>query len=201
MSFILGMDTGGTYTDAVIIDAKDREVLCKAKALTTKDDLTTGIKNCLEQLDFDKMDEISLISLSTTLATNAIVEGRGGKVVLLYMGSELDEEVPAAESIRIQGRFDIMGREKESLDREEVRRVLKPLQGKADAVAISGYASVRNPKHEQEAAQIAEEVLGVPVICAHHLSTALGFYHRTVTAVLNGRLLSIICLLYTSRCV
>ena len=40
MSFILGMDTGGTYTDAVIIDAKDREVLCKAKALTTKDDLT-----------------------------------------------------------------------------------------------------------------------------------------------------------------
>lgn len=192
MSFILGMDTGGTYTDAVIIDAKDREVLCKAKALTTKDDLMTGIRNCLEQLEFDKMDEISLISLSTTLATNAIVEGRGGKVVLLYMGAELDEEVPAAESIRIQGRFDIMGREKEMLDKEEVRRVLEPLQGKADAVAISGYASVRNPKHEQEAAQIAEEVLGVPVICAHHLSTALGFYQRTVTAVLNGRLISII---------
>lgn len=192
MSFILGMDTGGTYTDAVIIDAKDREVLCKAKALTTKDDLTTGIKNCLEQLEFDKMDEISLISLSTTLATNAIVEGRGGKVVLLYMGAELDEEVPAAESIRIQGRFDIMGREKEALDKEEVHRVLEPLKGKVDAVAISGYASVRNPKHEQEAAQIAEEVLGVPVICAHHLSTALGFYHRTVTAVLNGRLISII---------
>ena len=52
MSFILGMDTGGTYTDAVIIDAKDRKVLCKAKALTTNDDLTTGIKNCLDQLDF-----------------------------------------------------------------------------------------------------------------------------------------------------
>lgn len=192
MSFILGMDTGGTYTDAVVVDAKDRKVLCKAKALTTKDDLTTGIKNCLEQLDFDKMDEITLISLSTTLATNAIVEGRGGKVVLLYMGAELDDEVPAVESIRIQGSFDIMGRQKEALDEAEVRRVLEPLKGKVDAVAISGYASVRNPKHEQEAARIAEEVLGVPVICAHHLSTALGFYHRTVTAVLNGRLISII---------
>ncbi len=192
MSFILGMDTGGTYTDAVVINAKDRRILCKAKALTTKDDLTTGIQNCLEQLEFDKMDEISLISLSTTLATNAIVEGRGGKVVLLYMGAEMDEEVPAAESIRIRGRFDIMGRQKEALDKEEVRRVLKPWKGRADAVAISGYASVRNPKHEQEAAQIAEDVLGVPVICAHHLSTALGFYHRTVTAVLNGRLIPII---------
>lgn len=97
MSFILGMDTGGTYTDAVVIDAKDRKVLCKAKALTTKDDLTTGIKNCLDQLEFDKMDEITLISLSTTLATNAIVEGRGGKVVLLYMGAELEERYPGCK--------------------------------------------------------------------------------------------------------
>ena len=87
MSFILGMDTGGTYTDAVIIDAKDRKVLCKAKALTTKDDLTTGIKNCLDQLEFDRLEEITLISLSTTLATNAIVEGRGGRVALALYGS------------------------------------------------------------------------------------------------------------------
>lgn len=85
------MDTGGTYTDAVIIDAKDRKVLCKAKALTTKDDLTTGIKNCLDQLEFDRLEEITLISLSTTLATNAIVEGRGGRVALLYMGADLED--------------------------------------------------------------------------------------------------------------
>ena len=192
MSFILGMDTGGTYTDAVIIDAADKKVLCKAKALTTKEDLTKGIVGCLQQLEFDRLDEISLICLSTTLATNAIVEGRGGRVVLLYMGTELDEQVPAAESIRISGRFDIMGKQKEKLDRDEVRRVLEPLRGRVDAVAISGYASVRNPRHEQEAAEIAEEVLGMPVICAHHLSTALGFYQRTVTAVLNGRLIPII---------
>lgn len=147
MSFILGMDTGGTYTDAVIIDAKDRKVLCKAKALTTKDDLTIGIKSCLDQLEFDRLEEITLISLSTTLATNAIVEGRGGKVALLYMGAELEEDIPAAKSIHIRGAFDIMGRQKDALEEEEVRRVLESLKGKVDAVAISGYASVRNPKH------------------------------------------------------
>ena len=80
MSFILGMDTGGTYTDGVIIDGSKRKIICKAKALTTKKDLTVGIKNCIENLRFDKMEEITQISLSTTLATNAIVEGRGARV-------------------------------------------------------------------------------------------------------------------------
>lgn len=164
----------------------------QGKGVDDKDDLTTGIKNCLDQLEFDRLEEITLISLSTTLATNAIVEGRGGKVALLYMGAELEEDIPAAKSIHIRGAFDIMGRQKDALEEEEVRRVLESLKGKVDAVAISGYASVRNPKHEQEAAKIAEDVLGIPVICAHHLSTALGFYHRTVTAVLNGRLIPII---------
>lgn len=80
MSYILGMDTGGTYTDGVIVDSASRKIICKAKALTTKDDLTVGIKNCLDRLKFDRMSEITLVSLSTTLATNAIVEGRGGKL-------------------------------------------------------------------------------------------------------------------------
>ena len=54
----------------------------------------------------------------------------------------------------------LMGRQKDALEEEEVRRVLESLKGKVDAVAISGYASVRNQKHEQEAAKIAEEHKG-----------------------------------------
>lgn len=192
MSFILGMDTGGTYTDGVIVDSSKKEIVCKAKALTTKEDLTIGIRNCIQNLDFDKMEEVVLVSLSTTLATNAIVEGRGAKVGLLYLGTELDEQVPAEVSVKIKGRFDIMGRLIEALDPEEVRQVLEDLKGKVDAIAISGYASVRNPKHEQEIRRIAGEVLDVPVVCAHQLTSALGFHHRTVTAVLNGRLIPII---------
>ena len=145
MSFILGMDTGGTYTDGVIIDAAERKIICKSKALTTKEDLTIGIKNCMDALDFGRMDEISSVSLSTTLATNAIVEGRGADVGLIYMGSEPEEAVPAAETALVKGRFDIMGRLKEDIDEDEIRAVLKAMKGKVEALAISGYASVRNP--------------------------------------------------------
>lgn len=192
MSFILGMDTGGTYTDGVIIDGSKRKIICKAKALTTKKDLTVGIKNCIENLRFDKMEEITQISLSTTLATNAIVEGRGARVGLIYMGTELESEIPAAKVVKIKGRFDIMGRLVEELDREEVRNVLTDMKGSVEAVAVSGYASVRNPKHEQEISAMAGEILHAPVVCAHQLTSALGFHHRTVTAVLNGKLIPII---------
>ena len=192
MSFILGMDTGGTYTDGVIIDAAERKIICKSKALTTKEDLTIGIKNCMDALDFGRMEEISSVSLSTTLATNAIVEGRGADVGLIYMGSEPEEAVPAAETALVKGRFDIMGRLKEDIDEDEIRAVLKAMKGKVEALAISGYASVRNPEHEQKIKSLAEEELDVPVVCAHQLTSALGFQHRTVTAVLNGRLIPVI---------
>lgn len=192
MSFILGMDTGGTYTDGVIVDAFTKAIVCKAKALTTKEDLAIGIRNCIENLDFQQMEDISLVSLSTTLATNAIVEGKGAKVGLLYMGTDLDEEVPAEIAVKVKGRFDIMGRLEEDMDREEIRRVLESMKGKVEALAISAYAGVRNPKHEQEIRRLADEILGIPVVCAHQLTSALGFDYRTVTAVLNGRLIPII---------
>ena len=192
MSFILGIDTGGTYTDGVIIDSADRSIICKAKALTTKNDLSEGIKNCLSEIDFDRLNEIEMVSLSTTLATNAVVEGRGAKVGLIYMGADLDEDVPAEMSVKVRGRFDIMGRLAEDIDADEVKQVIADMKGRVDAVAVSGYASVRNPKHEQEIKRIADELLGIPIVCGHQLTSALGFHHRTVTAVLNGRLIPVI---------
>lgn len=202
MSFILGMDTGGTYTDGVIVDASTHAIVCKAKALTTKEDLTIGIKNCVENLDFHNVEEISLVSLSTTLATNAIVEGRGAKVGLIYMGMDLDDQVPAEMTVKVKGGFDIMGRLTQDMDRDELRQVLESMKGKVEALAISAYASVRNPKHEQEIRRLADQILDVPVVCAHQLTSALGFHYRTVTAVLNGRLIPIIdALLKTTKTV
>lgn len=192
MAFILGMDTGGTYTDGVVIDSAGRNIICKAKALTTREDLTRGMKTCMEHLDFDRMEEISQVSLSTTLATNAIVEGRGARVGLIYMGAELEDKVPADLEVKVKGRFDIMGRLQEDLERDEIRNALLQMKGRVEAIAVSGYASVRNPKHEKEVGRMARELLDVPVVCAHQLTSALGFHHRTVTAVLNGRLIPII---------
>lgn len=192
MSFILGIDTGGTYTDGVIIDAKTQAIVCKAKALTTRENLTAGIDNCIRALDFERTGEIAHVSLSTTLATNTIVEGRGADTGLIYMGMELEDEIPASYIRKVKGKFDISGHETEKPDTDEIKCVLQEMKGKVDSVAVSGYASVRNPKHELEVKRIAEEVLHVPVVCAHQLTSSLGFYQRTVTAVLNGRLIPVI---------
>ena len=86
MGYQLGLDTGGTYTDAVIVD-DSLSVLACAKSLTTHEDLIQGLRGAVEGLiDKPAMSEISLVSLSTTLATNALVEGRGRAVALVLIG-------------------------------------------------------------------------------------------------------------------
>ena len=67
MSIGLGIDTGGTYTDAVIYDFDSRKVLESAKSLTTKYDLTVGIRNVLNQLSDEHLENIAMVGLSTTL--------------------------------------------------------------------------------------------------------------------------------------
>ena len=83
----LGIDAGGTYTDAVIYDLEKNITLYKAKALTTKWDFTAGISNALNVLDQDFLKNVELVSLSTTLATNAIVENEGQKVGLILIAT------------------------------------------------------------------------------------------------------------------
>src|SRR5690606_38827030 len=92
-SLSLGIDTGGTYTDAVLF-SETAGVIAKAKALTTRHDLAVGIAGAvdavLEESGIDPA-RIGLVSMSTTLATNALVEGQGGRVALVMVGfSEAD---------------------------------------------------------------------------------------------------------------
>ncbi len=197
---ILGIDTGGTYTDSVIVDRDTRQVLYAAKALTTQYDLTAGIKNCMDALGFKSWHQIDMVSLSTTLATNAIVEGKGGRVGLLLLGEKPEGEIPADVIEELDARIDIRGGIRIPLDENLLDEKLASLCSSCDAVAISGYASVRNPEHEKQAAGRVAKVSALPVVCAHELSGALGFYERTVTAVLNARLIPIIKNLITTVC-
>ncbi len=80
MSLGLGFDTGGTYTDAVILDFETGQVLQKAKSLTTYADLSIGIDSSLRKLDPSLLKQVTMVSMSSTLATNSVVEGRGGRV-------------------------------------------------------------------------------------------------------------------------
>jgi N-methylhydantoinase A/oxoprolinase/acetone carboxylase beta subunit len=90
---LLGIDTGGTYTDAVLF-SETKGVVAKAKSLTTRHDLSVGIAGAVEAvLEQAKApaSAISLVSLSTTLATNALVEGQGGRAGLVMIGFGPDD--------------------------------------------------------------------------------------------------------------
>ena len=89
MSLVIGLDTGGTYTDAALLDVDRGVVVATSKALTTRDDLSVGLGGAIAKVlaDFNGTPgDIKMVSLSTTLATNAIVEGVGGRVGLFLIG-------------------------------------------------------------------------------------------------------------------
>lgn len=87
MKIGLGIDTGGTCTDAVLYDFEQNRVLASAKAITTKEDLSIGILNAIDCLPPAYLPEIVRVALSTTLATNACVENKGGRAKLLLMNA------------------------------------------------------------------------------------------------------------------
>ena len=192
MNVILGIDTGGTFTDGVLLNYHTKEVVRGVKVPTTKESLLLGINNCIEALSIEDEEHVCLVCLSSTLATNAIVENRGAEVGLITIGNSAEAEFPAAICINIRGKMDVMGREVENVFESEICQALKNMKGHIDTLAVSGYASVKNPRHELIVKRLAEEILDVPVICAHQLSSTLGFSERTTTAVLNAKLIPLI---------
>lgn len=192
MAYILGIDTGGTYTDTVVYDNESGKILSKAKALTTRENLATGIENCLELLDRSCFPQLDQVNLSTTLATNAIVEGRGNKIALFLLGDRPKGALPAEYLIDISGKYDIRGRQICPLDVVQTAEAAQQIKDKVSAVAVSGFCSIRNSSHELQAKKIIQQYSKLPVICAHEMSSRLGYYDRTVTTALNARLLSVI---------
>ncbi len=168
------------------------EVLSKAKSLTTRDDLSIGIKESIEKLDQKLLDDVRMISMSSTLATNSIVEGKGCSVGLIVIGRDFDRSIPVDEYVRISGGHTLSGKEGEPLDEKAAEEFLRSVHGKIDGLAIASYLSVRNPDHEQRVKALAKRILDVPVVCGHELSSNLGFNERTVTCIMNARLIPII---------
>ncbi|HSJ56816.1 MAG TPA: hydantoinase/oxoprolinase N-terminal domain-containing protein, partial [Anaerolineae bacterium] len=89
-NLVLGIDTGGTYTDGVLLEYESRRVLASHKSLTTKRDFSIGIENVIDGIHIDDPASIRMVSISTTLATNAIAEGKGKRVALLLIGYDPD---------------------------------------------------------------------------------------------------------------
>ena len=183
----LGIDTGGTYTDSVVIDTDTKEIVCRSKALTTRDDLIKGIVASLKGLS--ETDGISIVSLSSTLATNSIVEGKSCRVGLIVLGKKFGHTVNVANYAYIDAQLDLKGRTVKKLDMDEAKAAVESMRGKVDVLAIVGYMSVRNPSHEETVRNLADKMLGIPVVCAHELTSKLGFEQRANTAIINAGLI------------
>ncbi|MES0864750.1 hydantoinase/oxoprolinase family protein [Ruegeria sp. SCPT10] len=201
MALALGVDTGGTYTDAVLI-RDEAEVVASAKSLTTRADLAIGVGKAISAvLDQARVtpDQISMASLSTTLATNALVEGQGGRVALIYVGfkeSDLEKHglrdaLKDDPALVVAGGHSHAGGEAQPLDIEALEGFLDSHKG-VSGFAVAAQFATRNPAHELEAARIISEKTGAPITCSHHLSAKLNGPKRAVTAVLNARLIGMI---------
>ena len=198
---LLGIDTGGTYTDAVVF-SETEGVVAKAKALTTRHDLAVGIAGAVDLvLERARVapSSIGLVSLSTTLATNALVEGQGGRACLVMIGfSEkelardgLGEALGRDPVIFLGGGHDVHGRET-PLDMQALEQAMPKLGTEVSAFAVAGYFAVRNPEHELRVRDLIRERTGLPVTCSHELSSKLGGPRRALTTLLNARLVTMI---------
>jgi N-methylhydantoinase A/oxoprolinase/acetone carboxylase beta subunit len=206
MAILLGIDTGGTYTDAVLFDDsathKGNGVLSTAKALTTKFDLAEGIRNAINAVlpTAGPLPDIRLVSLSTTLATNAIVEGHGTPICLILVGypgdslnqANLRQALGHDPVVFVNGGHTVSGEEQMPLDVETARRAIREYAPGVTAFAVSGYFAVRNPAHELAVRDMVRELTGLPVSCGHELTSALDAPRRALTTVINARLIPLL---------
>ena len=209
MTYVLGLDTGGTFTDAALVDTTaktdttDGAMVAKAKSLTTRQDLSIGVggamKAVVEQWGGNPAD-IALVSLSTTLATNAVVEGVGGRVALILIGFDEGalERADLAKALGndphyfIQGGHRNDGAQQAALDKDALEDAANTLKGEVSAFAVASHFATRNPEHESAARSILRDITGLPVTCSHELSSSLGGPRRALTAMLNARLINLL---------
>ncbi|MEZ5335320.1 MAG: hydantoinase/oxoprolinase family protein [Methanolobus sp.] len=192
MHFGLGIDAGGTYTDAVLIRGSDGAIVDSKKAFTTYPDLQEGIRNVLDKLDQELLKNVNLVSVSTTLSTNSLLEGTGTDVGLIIVGEQpAQTEFPSKYTYCVSGGHDTKGDEACELDICSVEKFIEQTKSKVSSYAVSGYFGVRNPEHELKVKEFIMEKTGMPVVCGHELSQELGAYERAVTAVLNAQLIPI----------
>ena len=199
----LGIDVGGTNTDAVLID-EDLRVVAQVKYPTTGnvfEGIMGAVERLLNEAQVDRT-QIRQAMLGTTQCTNSIVERKNlAKIGLLRIGAPATLGVPPmvdwAQDIRficeksavIAGGFEYDGKELAPLDEEAARAFFRDLRGKVESVAISCvFSTVRND-HELRCAQICREVMGEKV----HISISseigsMGLIERENATILNAAL-------------
>ena len=213
-SYLIGVDTGGTYTDAVVIEARGHRIIATAKAITTKGDLAVGVTEAISKAISQASSKassqaqgqlphtlppqsIAMLSVSTTLATNAVVEGHGSAtgVVLIGFDAAMVERTGIAKAFPgipiavVGGGHNHNGDALCPLDTEALAAALDGMDAKVEAYSVASTFAVRNAAHEQAARALIVARTGKPVTLSTELSSALDAPRRALTAVLNARLI------------
>ncbi len=198
----IGIDTGGTYTDAVVYDFETREILDSSKALTTRNDLSQGILRALDALNPALLHRCGMVALSTTLATNACVEGKGGRAKLLFIGMDkqtvdwVGAEAGLTEPEKIyylNARTTMDGRVLEAPDWDRFLEESQAWFQDADALAIVALnAASSGAILEKQALAAVTGRYAIPVICGYELFSDLNAIKRGASALLNGRLIPVL---------
>lgn len=179
---------GGTHVDAVVIEKG--EVIDTAKNPTNRDNLFESIWMTLQELLAGKdIKKIQRINLSTTISTNAIVEGETSPVgMIIQSGPGMSHDLLSCgnQNVFISGYIDHRGREIAALDLKQIKDAVEQFK-QSDILACSVVTkfSVRNPKHEIEAAKILKKDF-MPVTMGHTVSGKLNFPRRVFTSYLNS---------------
>ena len=207
-SYLIGVDTGGTYTDAAIIEAQGHRVVASAKSITTKGDLAIGVSGAISEAIAKlpqglQAKDIALVSVSTTLATNAVVEGHGSAVGVVLIGFDaamvertgIAKAFPGIPIEVIAGGHDHNGDARVALDEEALRLAVARMADRVDAFAVASAFAVRNAAHELQAREMIVALSHKPVTLSTELSSSLDAPRRALTAALNARLISRVSML------
>lgn len=205
-TYLIGVDTGGTYTDAAVIEEEGHKVVAAAKSITTKGDLSIGVTGAITAAITAlpqglHPENISLVSVSTTLATNAVVEGHGSAVGVILIGFDtpmaertgIAKAFPGMPIAMISGGHDHNGDEARPLDVAALEQAINTMP--VDAFAIASAFAVRNPAHEHRARDLVAKLARKPATLSTELTSSLDAPRRALTAVLNARLISRISML------
>ena len=199
----IGIDTGGTCTDAVAFDMEARTVLAKGKALTTHSCLQNGISAALDTLPQEMIRQAEIVCLSTTLATNACLEGKGSRCRLVIFGLtdelvrrfRIDENygIPLDRVTCVDTKGSADGLRIDVPDWDRLLEEKGAWLADADVLACSELYSANNgAPAEQGLKKLTAERLGIQTVCAAEITSELNVIARGATAMLNARLLPII---------
>jgi len=203
MRLAIGIDTGGTCTDAVVFDYDQKNVIAKSKTLTTREDLSIGISKALDMLPEEYIKKAALVCLSTTLATNACVEDKGGRAKLVIFG--LTDEL--MERLKVEETYGIKHGNVRCVDTHssaDGQRVDQPNWGELIAeydawikendymAAAELYGPTNGATCEKKFKEIIKDKYGLECVCANELTDKVNVIQRGATALLNARLLPIV---------